>query len=393
MLRLVTNIGAGAAGLAVPLALMWAMGLSASAAPGDGAGRHYTMAPKAAPAAAGEKEKATVSDASKASGRMLSRSGYDVTPLNELAKAPLVAKLTAEQFRITQKAGTEAAFCGTLLDNKLEGFYGCVVCNLPLFDSDDKFVSGTGWPSFTTTVDRQHVIGKQDSSYGMVRTEICCARCDAHLGHVFEDGPKPSGLRFCLNSEAMTFFERGTELPEGARPVQTETAYFAGGCFWGVEHYFQKGDGVIDVVSGYMNGETKDPTYRDITTGTTGHAEAVRVTYDPSRISYETLLEAFFIMHDPTTLNQQGPDRGTQYRSGVYAANAAQLEAAKRHVAELTLKSRFNRPIVTEIEMADTFYVAEDYHQDYIENTGRACSLINPWPIMARAKEAATAGG
>ncbi|MFK7959044.1 MAG: bifunctional methionine sulfoxide reductase B/A protein [Phycisphaerales bacterium] len=391
MLRIMTNIGAGVAGLAAPLALLWAMGLPASAAPGDGGNRHYTLAPKAVDAD-GTKEKANVSDASKASGRIISRSGYDVTPLTDAQKAPLIAKLTPEQYRITQKAGTEAAFCGTLLDNKLEGFYGCVVCNLPLFDSDDKFVSGTGWPSFTTTTDRQHVHGEVDKTFGMVRTEILCARCDAHLGHVFEDGPKPTGLRFCLNSEAMTFFERGRELPVGARPVATETAYFAGGCFWGVEHYFQKGDGVIDVSSGYMNGTTKNPTYKDITTGATGHAEAVKVVFDPTRISYETLLEAFFIMHDPTTLNQQGPDRGTQYRSGVYAVNAEQLAAAKKHVAELTMKGRFSRPIVTEIEMAETFYVAEDYHQDYIEQTGRSCSLTNPWPVMAKTA-AATAGG
>ncbi len=385
MLRLVTNVAAGLIGLAVPLAFVWFGGLSAFAAPAAGPDRHFTPIP-------GPPKEVAVTDADRE--RRYSRSGYDITPLSEAEKAPLVAKLTPEQYRITQKSGTEAAFCGTLLDNKKEGVYCCVVCGLPMFSSDDKFDSGTGWPSFTTTVDREHVTGRPDTSYGMVRTEINCARCDAHLGHVFEDGPPPTGLRFCLNSESMVFHENGEERPAASRPVETAVAYFAGGCFWGVEHYFQQGDGVINVVSGYMQGSKDDPTYKEVVSGTTGHAEAVKVVYDPSRMDYRTLLEAFFIMHDPTTLNRQGPDVGTQYRSGVYAATEEQLEEARSYVAELNASNAFRRPIVTEIEMAQVFYPAEDYHQDYMEHNTWRCSLRNPWPIMeARAREKAGAAG
>ena len=370
---------AGVLGLLLPLAGFLLLGLSASARPVGAAGdRHFTTID-------GPPTETTVTE------RRYSRAGFDITPLTAADKAPLVAKLTPEQYRITQKSGTEAAFCGTLLDNKKSGEYCCVVCGLPLFSSRHKFDSGTGWPSFFTTVDREHVTGRVDRSYGMVRTEINCGRCDAHLGHVFEDGPPPTGLRFCLNSESMVFFEDGQERPAASRPVATETAYFAGGCFWGVEHYFQKGDGVINAVSGYMNGHTEDPTYKQITTGTTGHAEAVMVVYDPARISYRTLLEAFFIMHDPTTLNRQGPDIGTQYRSGIYAADERQLEEARAYIAELTVRDVFKRPIVTEVERAGAFYPAEEYHQDYMERNNWRCSLVNPWPRMAERRAAESA--
>ena len=164
-----------------------------------------------------------------------------------------------------------------------------------------------------------------------------------------------------------------------------ETAYFAGGCFWGIEHYFQKGPGVVDAASGYMNGDTENPTYKDICTTDSGHAEAVRVLYDPSVITYEQLLMAFFMMHDPTQLNQQGPDRGTQYRSGIYTASDAQLETARAMVKGLENSQAFPRKIVTEIEPAETFYLAEDYHQDYIETTGRACHVQDPWPSLREA--------
>src|SRR5512136_1165248 len=183
-----------------------------------------------------------------------SSSGYDVTPLSRDRVAALAAKLDPEAYRITQKAGTEPAFCGTLLDNKQEGIYCCVVCGLPLFSSEHKFTSGTGWPSFYREFDPEHVTRKVDRSAGMVRTEIDCARCGAHLGHVFDDGPPPTHERHCLNSASLKFYEKGTPLPPESQPVKTETAYFAGGCFWGIEHYFDQGPGVIEAVSGYMQG-------------------------------------------------------------------------------------------------------------------------------------------
>lgn len=309
-----------------------------------------------------------------------SKSGYDVTPLPPERVAELAAKLSPEAHQITQKSGTEKPFCGGLLDNKKEGTYTCVVCGLPLFSSEHKFNSGTGWPSFYREFDPDHVSRHSDRSHGMVRTEINCARCNAHLGHVFDDGPAPTGERHCLNSASLNFVEKGDELPLESRPIETQVAYFAGGCFWGIEHYFQQGPGVIDAVSGYMQGRVADPTYKQVSYEDTGHAETVKVVYDPKRISYRRLLEAFFEMHDPTQLNRQGPDAGTQYRSGIWYVDEDQKRAAEGFVAELQASTAFEgRKIVTAIEKAETFFPAEEYHQDYIERTGRACHVANPW--------------
>jgi peptide methionine sulfoxide reductase msrA/msrB len=309
-----------------------------------------------------------------------SNSHYDITPLSPAQVEKLAAKLDPEAYRVTQKAGTEPAFCGTLLDNKKEGVYCCVVCGLPLFASEHKFNSGTGWPSFWREFDPDHVARKSDTSHGMVRTEINCARCGAHLGHVFADGPQPTGERHCLNSAALKFYEQGQERPPESRPVETETAYFAGGCFWGLEHYFQQGPGVLEAVSGYMQGHVDQPTYKEVCSDTTGHAETVKVVYDPKRISYRRLLEAFFAMHDPTQLNRQGPDVGEQYRSGVWYVSDEQRREAEVFIRNLKAQNRYaGRKIVTQIEPAKQFWPAEEYHQDYIAKTGRVCHVQNPW--------------
>lgn len=310
----------------------------------------------------------------------ISTSGYNVTPLQPERVAQLAAKLDPEVYKVTQKAGTEAPFCGTLLDNHKDGTYVCVVCGLPLFSSEHKFNSGTGWPSFYREFDPEHVSRKRDLAYGMVRTEINCARCSSHLGHVFDDGPRPTGERHCLNSASLVFHEKGQPLPPESQPVKLETAYFAGGCFWGIEHYFQQGPGVIDAASGYMQGHVDNPTYKQVSYTDTGHAETVKVIFDAKRISYRRLLQAFFDMHDPTELDRQGPDVGSQYRSGIWTANDDQQREAEAYVKELQASGRFGaRKIVTQVEAAKTFWPAEDYHQDYVATTGRACHVANPW--------------
>jgi peptide methionine sulfoxide reductase msrA/msrB len=289
-------------------------------------------------------------------------------------------QLSPEAYKITRHAWTEQPFCGTLLDNKKEGVYCCVCCGLPLFSSSSKFHSGTGWPSFFQPIAKENVAEHEDQSHGMVRTEINCARCDAHLGHVFDDGPRPTGLRYCLNSESLTFTDIA-DVKKLADPAATEakaetkgetgkhaTAVFAGGCFWCVEAVFEELDGVYEVTSGYAGGSKETANYKDVCTGTTGHAEAVRIDYDPTKISFEELLKVHFATHDPTTLNRQGADVGTQYRSAIFFANEEEKEIAQAFIQDLTDAKVYKDPIVTTLEPLKGFFPAETYHQNFVCN-------------------------
>lgn len=277
-------------------------------------------------------------------------------------------RLTPEQYRVLRRKGTEPAFCGGYTASKQhgDGTYHCAGCDEPLFLSRTKFDSGTGWPSFWEPLPGK-IARETDTSYGMQRIEVHCARCGGHMGHLFDDGPAPTHQRYCINAVSLRFVAAGAT---AASPRTTATATFAAGCFWGVQSTFDAVKGVASTRVGYCGGKVDQPTYQQVCTDTTGHAEAIEIVYDPALVTYEQLLAVFFANHDPTQVDRQGPDVGTQYRTAIFVHDAAQRKAAEDTKAKLQAGGTFKRPIATTIVDAARFWPAEDYHQKYLEKRG-----------------------
>ena len=267
--------------------------------------------------------------------------------------------LSAFEKHVLIDKGTERAFSGKYVHTKEDGTYRCKVCDAALYRSTDKFDSHCGWPSFDDAI--LGAIKEVPDADGR-RTEIVCANCGAHMGHVFRgEGYTAKNVRHCVNSVSLNFQKKK------AQNTMLKKAYFAGGCFWGVEHYLEQIEGVKEVTSGFMGGHVKDPSYEDVVYKNTGHIETVEVVYDPSKVSYETLARTFFEIHDPTQTDGQGPDIGSQYISAVFVSSEEERKTIQGLIQILEGKGF---KIATQIRDTSPFYRAEAYHQDYYERKG-----------------------
>ena len=303
--------------------------------------------------------------------------------------AELRKKLTPLQYEVTQECGTETPFDNPYWDNEEPGIYVDLISGEALFSSTHKYKSGTGWPSFDRPLEDANIVEKADKGIFGTRSEVRSLMGKSHLGHVFNDGPDTTGLRYCINSASLRFVPVAKMPSEGyadylylfssdANAIDKEIAYLAGGCFWGMEQIIRKIPGVLDTEVGYTGGKSINPTYNEVKTGKSGHAETLKVVFDRNKLSYEKLLGTYFRMHDPTTKDRQGNDIGTQYRSAIFYLSEAQKSTAEKVITNVTDSKKWRDPIVTEVVKAGEFTPAEDYHQDYLvlQPDGYTCHYI-----------------
>lgn len=267
------------------------------------------------------------------------------------------AALTPNVIHILKNKHTEQPFSGKYHDTLSQGSYLCRGCGAVLFRGDSQFYSGCGWPSFDDEIAGS--IKRMPDSDGR-RTEIVCASCDGHLGHVFT-GEKftEKNLRHCVNSLAIEFVKN-------IEVNKTEEAIVAGGCFWGVQYLLDQLPGVLLTEVGYIGGDVINPTYHQVCQHDTGHVEAVRVIFDSEKLSYESVIKYFMEIHDPTQSDGQGPDRGSQYLSEIFYFNEKQKLIANE-IIKILMQNGFH--IATKIKPVKIFWPAEADHQHYYEKT------------------------
>lgn len=269
-------------------------------------------------------------------------------------------KLSKEEKYVILDKGTESPFSGKYTNEKSNGIYVCKLCDAPLYKSSDKFDSHSGWPSFDDAI--EGAVKRVPDADGR-RVEIVCANCGGHLGHVFEgEGFTPKNTRHCVNSISLKL-----DTTPRAKDGSFSYAYFAGGCFWGVEYYLQKLDGVKEVISGFMGGDVKNPSYYEVVRSDTGHLETVEVIYDKNKISYEKIAKTFFEIHDPTQTNGQGPDIGEQYLSAVFVNDEKEKDIIEKLILQLEANG-FR--IATKVAKRSEFYAADEGHQNYYDKKG-----------------------
>jgi len=271
-----------------------------------------------------------------------------------------IQQLSDEEKHVIINKGTQSPFIGKYTNEKSNGIYTCKLCDTPLYNSNDKFDSSCGWPSFDDAIDG--AVKRVLDADGK-RVEIVCANCGGHLGHVFEgEGYTNKNTRHCVNSISLKLTKKPNISDE-----KLSHAYFAGGCFWGVEYYLEKLDGVKEVHSGFMGGHIKNPSYYEVVRANTGHLEAVEVIYDNSKISYKKIAKTFFEIHDPTQTDGQGPDIGSQYLSAVFTNSQSEKNTILSLIEKL-YENGFD--VATKILKQDVFYKADEDHQNYYNKKG-----------------------